>query len=232
MTSSSINQKGLAIILSCVALQASALRTEYVFKGAGIDKSDVALTLVRGDITKQNDVQIIVNAANKTLLGGAGVDGAIHAAAGYDLADWIENNVKEITPGIRCKTGDAVSTEAFNLKNLGVRYIIHTVGPDCRIRTQSAAKETLLAASYSNSLDEAMRLAAGNSTTIRTVAFPSISTAIYAYPVAQAAQLVISTIAKKITMNNFPLREVRMVLFSAADLNVYAAALERYAVAL
>lgn len=151
------------------------------------------LIIKQGDITLER-VDTIVNAANTTLMGGGGVDGAIHRAAGpaLDVACARLHG---------CPTGEARLTPGFALP---ARYIIHTPGPVWQGGQHNEAQ--LLANSYRNSL----RLAVAHG--CQTVAFPSISTGVYAYPVAKAAQVAIATI--KTALAQWPqLREVRLVCF-------------------
>lgn len=159
------------------------------------------LTIKQGDITTEA-VDAIVNAANTTLLGGGGVDGAIHRAAGpaLDVACARLHG---------CPTGEARITPGFRLP---ARYIIHTPGP---IWQDGAHGEpALLAASYRNSL----RLAVENG--CATVAFPSISTGAYRYPLAAAAQLAVQEIRQ--ALSQYPqLREVRMVCFDERTYRAY-----------
>jgi O-acetyl-ADP-ribose deacetylase len=141
------------------------------------------LELVRGDITQQ-DTDAIVNAANRSLLGGGGVDGAIHRAAGPGL-------VAECRTLGGCETGDAVITGGYNLK---AKYVIHTVGPVYRgpdVRT-----ERLLESAYRRSLEVA------ETKEIRSVAFPSISTGAYGYPFELAAPLALRTVTAFLRKNN------------------------------
>ena len=130
--------------------------------------------LARGDITKL-DVDAIVNAANTTLLGGGGVDGAIHRAAGPEL-------VVECRTIGGCRPGEAKITCGYNLP---ARFIIHTVGPVWRGGGRGEAE--VLASCYRNSL----QLAVGNG--IKTIAFPAISCGAYRYPVSEASQIAVET---------------------------------------
>ena len=131
--------------------------------------------MVLGDITKQ-DVDVVVNAANSSLLGGGGVDGAIHRAAGPDLV-----HACRLLGG--CKTGDAKITKGFRLS---ARWIVHTVGPDWR--GGDNGEPELLASCYRRSLEEAVKVGA------RTIVFPSISTGIFRYPIEGATEVAIATI--------------------------------------
>lgn len=132
------------------------------------------IELVRGDIVEQ-EVDAIVNAANSTLQGGGGVDGAIHRAAGRDLylACLLHNG---------CETGDAKITPGFRLK---ARHVIHAVGPGYRSEPRHAE---LLASAYRRSLELATKHE------IRSIAFPAISTGIYGYPLDEAAPIAVNTV--------------------------------------
>lgn len=165
---------------------------------------DQRIELVRGDITEQN-LDAIVNAANSGLRGGGGVDGAIHRAGG-----------PEIMAACRqlggCPTGDAKLTTGGRLP---ARYVIHAVGPV--YRDGQHGEPELLASAYRRSLEVAA--AQG----MRSLAFPSISTGVYAYPIADAARIALRTVHDYLAgAADFTL--VRFVLFSEADLRVYRAA--------
>lgn len=164
------------------------------------------LIIKQSDITLER-VDAIVNAANTTLMGGGGVDGAIHRAAGpaLDVACARLHG---------CPTGEARLTPGFALP---ARYIIHTPGPVWQGGQHNEAQ--LLANSYRNSL----RLAVAHG--CQTVAFPSISTGVYAYPVAKAAQVAIATI--KTALAQWPqLREVRLVCFDEQTYHAYQRAVQ------
>jgi O-acetyl-ADP-ribose deacetylase (regulator of RNase III) len=165
-----------------------------------------ALELVQGDITGQ-DVDAIVNAANKGLRGGGGVDGAIHRAGGPSI-------MAECRGIGGCPTGSAVITTGGNLR---ARHVIHAVGP--RWGGGSRGEADLLAGAYRTSL----RVAVDNG--LRTVAFPSISTGIYGYPIEQASRVALATVAGFLRNNPGALDLVRFVLFTPDDLAVYEQAL-------
>lgn len=161
---------------------------------------------MRGDITTQ-DVDAIVNAANEWMLGGGGVDGAIHRAAGEGLLQACMQ-VPEVKPNVRCPTGEARLTEGFDLP---AAYVIHTVGP----RVQRAHARKLLTSAFESSL----RLASDHPA-IRTVALPAVSCGAFGYPIEQAA-----AIAAGVAKRKWKLDEIRFVLLSESDLDVFRRAL-------
>ena len=167
------------------------------------------IELVQGDITLQ-DVEAIVNAANTSLLGGGGVDGAIHRAGGPAILA----ECKRLGGGA---TGDAKITTGGKLK---ARYVVHTVGPVYRDGTYG--EPDLLASAYRRSIEVAAEHGAAS------VAFPSISTGAYRFPIAQAARIAMETVAE--ALRAYPaITLVRFVLFSAADLATYEHALTQMA---
>ncbi len=170
---------------------------------------NIRLQLVQGDITKQ-EVDAIANAANSSLLGGGGVDGAIHRAGGPAILEECKQ-IRARQGG--CPTGDAVITTAGNLP---ARYVIHTVGPVWR--GGNSDEPELLANCYRNSLELAVEHG------IRTIAFPSISTGVYGYPVDQAARVAIKTVIEFLEQEP-PLDEVRLVLFDCVTYQAYETAL-------
>lgn len=177
------------------------------------------LVLKRGDITREQ-VDAVVNAANSSLLGGGGVDGAIHRAGGPAiLAECKE--IRRRQGG--CPTGQAVITTGGRLP---AKYVIHTVGPIWQGGDGAAPEvrreDELLEQAYWNSLS--LTEAHG----IRTVAFPSISTGAYGFPIERAARIALRTVMRYLREHNH-LAEVRFVLFSDRDLAVYQRALAELA---
>ncbi|MGW2661520.1 O-acetyl-ADP-ribose deacetylase [Nocardia tengchongensis] len=169
----------------------------------------VELVLVRGDITEQ-DVDAVVNAANSSLLGGGGVDGAIHRKGGPAiLAACRELRASHYGKGLA--TGQAVATTGGNLP---ARWVIHTVGP---VWSAQDDRSVLLASCYRESLRVADELGA------RTVAFPAISTGIFGWPMDDGARIAIEAVRAADTA----VREVRFVLFSQGAYDSFAGAQER-----
>ena len=163
------------------------------------------IQLIKGDITKQQ-TNAIVNAANSSLLGGGGVDGAIHRAAGSALLDACVA-VRNRQGG--CKTGEAVITTGGNLP---AKYVIHTVGPVWN--GDKAEKEQLLANSYSNCL----KLAVENG--VESISFPSISTGIYHFPKDKATAIAVTTV-KEFLAENTTLKQVVFVCFDDENYALY-----------
>lgn len=168
---------------------------------------EVRIQTVLGDITKVNDVEAIVNAANNSLLGGGGVDGAIHRAAGPEL-------LKECRTLHGCATGEAKITGAYQLP---CRYVIHTVGPIWRGGQYGEA--SYLADAYRNSLQVAVDHG------IRKIAFPSISTGVYSYPLHEAAKIAVDTVKEFLEIHAGQLDVVRFVLFDQNTLRAYEQAI-------
>jgi O-acetyl-ADP-ribose deacetylase (regulator of RNase III) len=159
------------------------------------------LTVVEGDITRQQ-VDVIVNAANEWMLGGGGVDGAIHAAAGPELVEACRA-VPEVRPGIRCPTGEARATPAFRLP---ARWVVHTVGPVWRGGTED--ENALLASCYRESLALAVRHGA------TSIAFPAISTGVFRFPIGLACQIAVAE-AASFLVANASFAEIRLVAFES-----------------
>ena len=164
------------------------------------------MELLQGDITAQ-DTDAIVNAANRTLLGGGGVDGAIHRAAGPQL-------LEECRTLGGCETGDAKITKGYRLK---AKHVIHTVGPIY----YSAGKKgpELLASCYRRSLEVA------SAHKLRSIAFPSISTGAYGYPLQEAAPIALKTV-RDYLQSHADIQKVRFVLFGQDAYQAYEQALK------
>jgi O-acetyl-ADP-ribose deacetylase (regulator of RNase III) len=171
------------------------------------------LSLVQGDITRQ-ETDAIVNAANSSLMGGGGVDGAIHRAVGTVI---LEDCKKIVAQSGRLPSGQAVVTTGGNLK---ARFVIHTVGPIWH-GGKKGEPETL-ASAYRESLQKAVEHK------LRSVSFPSISTGVYGYPVDQAAKVAIGTVIGFLKRDE-SLQEVVFVLFDSRTFDAYRRALEELA---
>ncbi len=165
------------------------------------------MKIVQGDITKEK-VDAIVNAANKSLLGGGGVDGAIHRAAGPQL-------LAECKTLGGCETGDAKITKGYNLP---ARFVIHTVGPVYHGGTSGEPQK--LESCYRRSLEIASQKG------IKSIAFPAISCGVYGYPIEEASRIALRTVATYLKAHP-EIEEVRFVLFSSGDLKVYEQTYEK-----
>lgn len=172
-----------------------------------ITVNNATLELVQGDITQQ-DIDAIVNAANPSLLGGGGVDGAIHRGAGPEL-------LEECRTLGGCETGDAKITKGYNLK---AKHVIHTVGPV--YRRDGARAPELLASAYRRSMEVA------NANGLKSIAFPSISTGAYGYPLNEAAPIALKTVADFLKAHP-EIELVRFVLFDGKTLGAYEEALKK-----
>lgn len=157
--------------------------------------------LFKGDIT-QLKVDAIVNAANKTLLGGGGVDGAIHKAGGKKL-------LAECRTLNGCETGDAKITQGYNLP---AKFVIHTVGPVYNGGKNNEAKQ--LASCYQKSLELAVK------ESIKTIAFPNISTGVYGYPKIEAASIAIEQV-KKFLQINHQIEQIIFCVFDVYNFEIY-----------
>lgn len=168
------------------------------------------LAVLQGDITRQV-TDAIVNAANSSLMGGGGVDGAIHLAGGPAI---LEECTQIVSQQGRLPTGQAVITGGGNLK---ARFVIHTVGPVWH--GGDRGEQGLLASAYRESL----KVAIDNG--ITSISFPSISTGAYGYPVAEASVIALQTIATFLREHRNTIKEVVLVLFDSATFKTYSSAL-------
>jgi len=164
------------------------------------------IVLVKGDITKQK-ADAIVNAANTSLLGGGGVDGAIHRAAGPKLLD-------ECRRLGGCETGDAKMTKGYNLP---AKYVIHTVGPVWHGGLHD--EDRLLASCYRRSLDVAVQRG------VKTIAFPCISTGVYGFPQERAAKIALMEV-RKFLQANPSIEKIVFVCFLQEDFRIYSELLQ------
>ena len=162
-----------------------------------------AISVVQGDIT-QRPVDAIVNAANSSLLGGGGVDGAIHRAAGPEL-------LAECRTLRGCATGDAKATKAYGIRQ--AKHVIHTVGPVFGMHGGEEA--TLLASCYTRSLELAVEHGC------RSIAFPSISTGAYGYPIEHASRVALTAIREFVEAHPGSLDLIEITTFSAHDHQTY-----------
>jgi O-acetyl-ADP-ribose deacetylase (regulator of RNase III) len=172
------------------------------------------LVLMQGDITRQS-TDAIVNAANSGLMGGGGVDGAIHRAGGPSIKEECRQIIARIG---RLDTGKAVITTGGNLPS---KYVIHTVGPIWH--GGRSGKAELLASAYR----ECLKLAAERK--LKSVSFPSVSTGAYGYPVAEAAEIALKTVIAFLRETPATLEEVSFVLFDSGTYRVYSSALDKLA---
>ncbi len=172
--------------------------------------NNTKLSLIRGDITEQ-DTEAIVNAANTSLLGGGGVDGAIHRAGGPEILEECKK-IRARQGG--CPTGEAVITTGGKLK---AKYVIHTVGPVWSGGNQN--ENLLLGNAYRNSLTLAKDKG------IKSISFPSISTGAYRFPIYDAARIALSSVREFLKEHDF--EEVRFILFSERDLKAYEEAWQK-----
>jgi O-acetyl-ADP-ribose deacetylase (regulator of RNase III) len=171
------------------------------------------LDMLEADITAL-DVDAIVNAANEMMLGGGGVDGAIHRAAGRELLEACRR-VPEVRPGVRCPTGESRITPGFKL---AAKYVVHTVGPIWR--GGEAGEPTLLASCYTSALTLAREHGA------RTIAFPAISCGVYGYPEQAAADVAVTTVRQFLAADSH-FTQVLLVAYGAAVRLALRAALTR-----
>ncbi|OLS22798.1 MAG: O-acetyl-ADP-ribose deacetylase [Candidatus Heimdallarchaeota archaeon LC_3] len=169
------------------------------------------IILKKGDITKQK-TNVIVNAANTGLLGGGGVDGAIHQAAGPNLMSELKKKFEY------CATGDLVVTGSGNLQKNNVKYIFHAVGPVWQDGTKN--ESNLLSSCYNKSIIKLKEL------NLNSISFPSISTGIYGYPIIKASEIALKTVINLIIEKENEFESIYFILFSDSDFSIYLSVLE------
>ncbi len=172
-----------------------------------VQQGDFTLEIVQGDITRQPDMEAIVNAANAQLMPGGGVAGAIHRAAGPELAE-------ACRPLAPIRPGQAVITPGFRLPN---RYVVHVLGP---VYGRDVPSDQILAEAYRNALKVA------DARGVRSVAFPAISTGVFGYPLEEAAQVALRTVLEEGPRCKH-VRHVRFVLFDERARAVHEEVLTR-----
>ena len=183
-------------------------------QAAEVNINQSKLAIIQGDITRQA-AEAIVNAANSSLMGGGGVDGAIHRAGGPAI---LEECKQIVSRQGHLPTGNAVITTGGNLK---ARFVIHTVGP---VWHGGNKKEPdLLANAYQESLKAAIE------NNLNSISFPSISTGAYGYPTAEAAKVAVNTVVSFLKKQTISIREVVFVLFDSATFEHYLSALREIA---
>jgi O-acetyl-ADP-ribose deacetylase len=168
--------------------------------------NNTIIKIIKGDITKEK-VDAIVNAANSGLMGGGGVDGAIHRAGGIKILEECKIIISKIG---RLKTGEAVITTGGNLP---AKFVIHTAGPVWN--GGNANEPLLLSNAYRNSLK------VGVENNITSIAFPSISTGVYGYPIAFASKIAVNTVTDFIKNEKHNYKEIRFILFNDNDFCLY-----------
>ncbi|MFC2048317.1 O-acetyl-ADP-ribose deacetylase [Chloroflexota bacterium] len=178
--------------------------------------NQVKISIIQGDITKQA-TDAIVNAANPSLMGGGGVDGAIHRAGGHTI---LEECKQIVSRQGRLSTGKAVITTGGNLK---ARFVIHTVGPIWH--EGNKGEPDLLASAY----QESLKVAAENN--LNSISFPSISTGAYGYPTAEATKLALKSVASFLKKEATSIEEVVFVLFDSATYEHYLSAFSEIVIA-
>lgn len=212
--------KTVSLILTAIMLfitMSTECRLQKTFQ---IPDSTVIIIIEQSDITKSK-VDIIVNAANEQLAGGDGVCGAIFNAAGWEKLQYACNK-HPASNTVRCPVGEARITDSFNLKKTGIKYIIHAVGPDCRIIKNPRQQNILLQSAYQSSLKLAQEVNA------KSIAFPFISSAIYACPKQQAANIALKTIYEYCKNHQeTTLTSIHFVLFSSEDFNLFCQAIDK-----
>lgn len=184
------------------------------------------LSLAQGDIFKQ-DVEVIVNAAQTSLLGGGGIDGYMHSKAGSQLKDECAT-FPEIDPTtgkpqkrINCRIliGEAVITNSYKIQKItpSIRRVVHTVGPDCRINSQNSLRKELLRSAYQSSL------AAAYKDGCKSIAFPAISAGVFKYPTEESQYVALEAVTEYLEKNPTHFTKVRLV-YLVTDAPIYAAA--------
>lgn len=212
-------------LFSVFAIASIGMQTHNMSAAVTKIINGIEICVEKRDITKHH-AQAIVNAANPQLQAGAGVCGAIFAAAGLEQLQQACYHLPVVAAGnVRCPVGQACITDSFGLAKTGIKHIIHAVGPDCRIVKDQEEQDRLLSNTYRN----AFAIAENNNA--RSIAFPFISSAIYAFPKERAARIALLEALRYASESAKIITTISFVLYSDEDYDLFVKRLDRINVA-